>query len=127
MTAHLFVERVLDELISARLAHPRQLLANRGLTFELKVELVRAIDALEEKHVSAFKSLNRIRNKLAHDWDYALTLGELNSLKIDWADIQKAAFKKASEKGAAEAGRIAAIFLCWEAIGLINEVETKQN
>jgi len=121
LTAHLFIERVLDELISARLAHPKTLLGNRNMTFEFKVDLARALDALEERHVSAFKSLNSIRNKLSHDWDYSLSIPELNSLKINWTDIQNSALKTAKKSGAAEASRIAVIFLCWEALGLVKD------
>ena len=127
LTAHLFIERVLEELMSARLTNPKRLLENRGLTFELKVDLARALDTLEEKHVSAFKALNRIRNLLAHDWNYAISLEELNSLKIEWSQIQNAAFDKAKENGPAEAGRIAVIFLCWKALALVKETEYEQH
>lgn len=126
MTAHLFLERVLEELIKDQLVFPDQFLKENYLRFDSKIKLALALGVLEENHFSAFKALNRIRNKLAHDWDYSLSDKELNSLKVDWTDIQKTAFKKALGKGTPEAARIAVIFLCWEALSLVKEPKTNE-
>lgn len=78
---------------------------------------------VDEKHFSAFKAINKIRNNFAHQHNYVLNIEELNSLKFDWADIQHKAFDVSCTKGAGEAAKIAIIFLCWKAIHLIKKPE----
>lgn len=124
LKGHLFVERVLEELIGKKLAHPTAILRRGRLGFELKADLARALGAISERHVSAFKALNNIRNDYAHDGDYQVSFETLNSLKLEWAPIQKKAYKKACEKGPNEAARIATIFLCWETLRLVKKPGT---
>jgi len=121
LKGHLFVERVLEELIEEKLSHPAAILKRGRLSFELKVDLARALGALSENHVSAFKALNNVRNNYAHDGAYQVTFEELNSFKLGWEPIQRKAYEVAREKGANEAARIATIFLCWDALMLVKD------
>lgn len=121
LKGHLFVERVLEELIGQKLKHPTAILKRGRLGFELKIDLAHALGSLSTKHVSAFKALNNIRNGYAHNGDYQVSIETLNSLKLDWVPIQRKAYKKACERGPSEAARIATIFLCWGALNLVKK------
>jgi hypothetical protein len=121
LKGHLFVERVLEELIEQRLAHPAAILRRGRLSFELKADLARALGAISDKHVSVFKALNNVRNNYAHDGNFQVRFEELNGFKLNWAPIQRKAYKKACEKGPEEAARIATIFLCWDALKLVKQ------
>jgi hypothetical protein len=55
LKGHLFVERVLEELLEKKLPHPTAILRRGRLSFELKVDLARALGAISDKHVSVFK------------------------------------------------------------------------
>lgn len=123
LNGHLFVERILDTLISRSLTHPDALFKRNRIGFELKVDLARALGLLPEKYVSAFKALNNVRNNYAHQSDYKVSFAELNGFKFDWEPIQKQAYEVACGKGVEEAARIATIFLCWKAIHLIEDIE----
>lgn len=120
LKGHIFIEKVLETLISNNLSNPNPLFKRRR-SFELKTDLALAMGLIDEKHYSAFSAINNIRNNYAHVHDYKVTIEVLNSLKFDWEDIQKKAFTAACNKGAGEAARIATIFLCWKAINLIKQ------
>lgn len=120
LKGHIFIEKVLEALISNHLKNPEAFFKNRR-TFELKIDLAKAMGLINDKYVSAFKAINNVRNNYAHVHDYQVSIEDLSGFKFDWADIQKEAFKAACTKGAGEAARIATIFLCWKAIWLIKE------
>ncbi|MEK7761245.1 MAG: hypothetical protein AAB433_06675 [Nitrospirota bacterium] len=121
LKGHLFIERVLETLISENISKPAALFGKRRLNFELKVDLALALGLLSEKHVSAFKALNKIRNSYTHQASYKVTFEELTSLKFDWEPIQQKAYKAACTKGVEEAAQIGTIFLCWKAIYLLKK------
>lgn len=123
LKGHIFIEKILETLISNNLPIPNALFKRRR-SFELKVDIARAMGLIDEKHFSAFCAINNIRNNYTHIHDYKVNIETLNSLKFDWADIQHNAFKIACSKGPREAARIATIFLCWKAINLIKEQDT---
>ncbi len=120
LKGHLAIEKILETLISNHLAEPGALFKNR-ISFDLKLAIAKAMGLLSEKHFSAFKAINRIRNNYAHQNDYQLTLEELSALKFDWEPVQEKAFTLSCGKGIAEAARTAVIFLCWKAILLIKK------
>jgi hypothetical protein len=119
LKGHLFIEKILETLITKNLAKPNALLSRNRLGFELKVDLATSLGCLPEKYASAFKAINRIRNKYAHDSDYKVGFDELNALKFDWEEIQVKAYEVACEKGVEDASLICIIFLCWKSIHLI--------
>ena len=121
LKGHLFIERVLETLISQNIPKPAVLFGKRRLSFELKVDLARALGLLSEKYVSAFKALNTIRNNYAHQASYKVTFEELTGLKFHWEPIQQEAYTVACTKGVEEAARIATLFLCWKTIHLIKK------
>jgi hypothetical protein len=120
LRGHIFIEKVLETLISNNLKNPATLFG-RTRTFELKVDLALAMGLIDQKYYSAFKAINNIRNNYAHKHDYKVSVEELNGFKFDWAGVQNQAFTGACTKGPGEAARIATIFLCWKAINLIKE------
>lgn len=120
LKGHIFIEKVLETLISNNLQNPNAIF-NKRRSFELKVDLAVAMGLINKKYVSAFKAINNIRNNYAHKHVYNVSIEELSGFKFDWADVQNQAFKAACTKGAGEAARLATIFLCWKAILLIKE------
>ena len=122
LKGHIFIEKVLETLISNNLPNPDALFKSRR-SFELKTDLARAMGLINEKYVSAFKAINNIRNNYSHVHDYQISIEDLSGFKFDWEKIQNEAFKVACTKGAGEAARIATIFLCWKAIWLIKQPE----
>ena len=120
LKGHIFIEKILEALISNNLVNPNALFKRRR-SFELKADLARSMGLIDEKYYSAFKAINNIRNHYAHIHDFKVTVEELSGFKFDWEDIQNQAFKVACSKGAGEAARIATIFLCWKAIHLIKK------
>jgi len=122
LKGHIFVEKILETLLSRNLENPQALFKSRR-SFELKLDLARAMGLINEKYYSSFKAFNNIRNNYSHTHDYEVSFAELNGFKFDWEDIQNQAYAKASEKGVAEAAGIAVIFLCWKAIWLIQKPE----
>ena len=127
LKGHLFIERVLETLISQNISNPSALFSKHRLSFELKIDLARALGLLTEKYVSAFKALNKIRNNYAHQASYKVTFEELISLKFDWESIQQKAYKVACAKGVEEAAQIGTIFLCWKAIYLLKKPMAEQD
>jgi len=122
LKGHIFIEKVLETLISNNLSNPDALFKSRR-SFELKIDMAKAMGLIDEKYVSAFKAINNVRNNYAHKHDYKVSIEDLSGFKFDWEDIQNQAFQVACTKGAGEAARIATIFLCWKAILLINNPE----
>lgn len=120
LKGHIFIEKVLEALISDELKTPTAFF-NKNRSFELKADLARAMGLIDDRYYSAFKAINNIRNKYAHKHDYKVFIEELSSFKFDWEDIQNQAFDVACTKGVGEAARIATIFLSWKAIHLIKE------
>ncbi|MFA5921698.1 MAG: hypothetical protein WC856_10470 [Methylococcaceae bacterium] len=122
LKGHIFIEKVLETLIANNLTNPDAFFRSRR-TFELKLDLAYAMALFDEKHYSAFKAINRIRNSYAHTHDYKVSIKDLSSLKFDWVDIQKKAYEVSCTKGAGEAARISIIFLSWKAIALLKKAE----
>lgn len=125
LKAHLIIERILDTVIKRNLKRSTRLTKKHRLSFELKLDLVRSFDILPEKYISSIKALNKIRNNIAHDEDYELTFQELKRLEVEWAPIQKKAYKVSCSKGVQEATRIASLFLVWKCVRFIAEPKDK--
>jgi hypothetical protein len=124
LKGHIFVEKILETLISNSIPHPDAILKKHRLSFELKVDFARSLGLLPESYVSAFKAMNNVRNNYAHKDSYKVSIEELSGFKFDWEPDQNKAFKLVyKEKGVEEAAQIATIFLCWKAIHLIKEMD----
>jgi hypothetical protein len=122
LKGHIFIEKILETLISNNLTNPEALFKSRR-SFELKIDIARALGLINEKYVSAFKAINNVRNNYAHKHDYKVSIEDLSGFKFDWENMQNEAFQVACTKGVSEAARIATIFLCWKAILLIKNPE----
>jgi hypothetical protein len=123
LKGHLIVERILDTLIDRNLKHPNRLRTNRRLTFELKLDLARALGVIPEYYVSPITALNKIRNQIAHVEGHEVTVAELKRLRLKWEPIQQKAFAVACAKGVGDAATIATLFLVWKCLHLIATAE----
>ena len=122
LKGHIFIEKILETLLSNNLKNPDALFKSRR-SFDLKIDIARGMGLINEKYVSAFKAINNVRNNYAHKHDYKVSIEDLSGFKFDWEDMQNKAFQVACAKGVNEAARIATIFLCWKAILLIKNPE----
>jgi len=123
LRGHLLIERTIEALIAKNLARPEKLMDRHRITFEMKVDLADALGILPSAYVGAAKALNGIRNRYAHREDHQVSIEELNSLKIEWAPIQKDAFKVAVAKSREDAVQLAIIFLNWSFLRLLHPNE----
>lgn len=122
LKGHLFIEKVLETLISRNLVEPKAFFRSTR-SYDLKVDLAFAMGLLNNKYYSAFKAIIKVRNNYAHKHDYKVTLEELNAFKFDWEEIQNKAFAVACGKSIGEGASIATMFLCWKAIHLLDKQE----
>jgi len=83
LKGHIFIEKVLETLISNSLVNSSALF-NRRRSFELKSDLALPMGLIDNKHNSAFKAINKVRNNYAHIHDYKVSIEELSSFKFDW-------------------------------------------
>ena len=122
LKGHLFIEKTLEAAISKKLSKPSGFF-NKRRTFELKLDLANSMGLLDHNLFSAIKAANNIRNNYSHKDNYSVSIAELNSFKYNWTNDQAKAFKGACTKSTGEAVKIAMLFLCWSAIGLVkNEI-----
>lgn len=119
LKAQLFIERIVDTAIKRTLVEPKCLYGKHRLSFELKVDLARALGVLPERFVSPVRALNALRNRAAHVDDFSLSVEDLLKLRLDWTPLQVKAFEGALTKGLVEAERIACLFLAWRCIHLV--------
>ena len=122
LKGHIFIEKILETLISKNMLNPNPFFRTRR-SYILKLDIAFAMGLINEKYYSAFRAINNIRNNYAHKHNYVVTIEELSGLKFDWVNIQNQAFQSACIQGSGEAAKIATIFLCWKAIHLIKEPE----
>lgn len=120
LRGHLLVEQVLEALISQKMLYPDRLFEKQRLSFDMKCDLANAMGVLPATHLSAAKALSSIRNAYAHQADHSVSVEQLNSLKIEWADIQKEAYAVACAEGKDEPIRLAIIFLNWSFLRLLH-------
>lgn len=80
LVAHLFVETLLDRMISARLPGGRKFLEKGKPNFAQKLLLVHAFPAISDDLLAALTSLNKLRNQLAHNFGRQVTASDLKQL-----------------------------------------------
>jgi len=120
LKGHLFIEKALEAAIYQNLPNPKALFKKRR-TFELKLDLACSMELLDHNLFSAIKAVNNIRNNYSHNDGYSIAVNDLNSLKYNWSNLQKKAFKEACNSGTNEAVKISVLFLCWTVIGLVKK------
>lgn len=122
LRGHLVVEQVLEKLLSQNMESPKAFF-KQNRSYELKLDLAKALGLLDQKHYAAFKALNKVRNQYSHDHNYKVSIEELSSFKFDWEDIQNKAFVRASIDGSGQAAIQATLYLCWKAVLLVKSPE----
>jgi hypothetical protein len=78
LTAHLFLERFIDGIVLRKFKYAPLILENRGFTFALKADLLRAKNYLSEDCYTDIRFLNSIRNRFAHDLTFDLATVDLS-------------------------------------------------
>ena len=61
LKGHLFIEKVLETLISRNLVEPKAFFRSTR-SYDLNVDLAFAMGLLDNKYYSAFKAINKVRN-----------------------------------------------------------------
>jgi len=70
ITGHLFIEVFLNKIIEIKFPYSYLILDNRGFTFNLKLEILKAKNYLDDWLYFDIKHLNSLRNKYAHSLLY---------------------------------------------------------
>ena len=78
--AHLYLDHVVSRLLSENVPFPRQLQLDRS-GFSQKLQLVAALGLLKPGHIAPIKVINSIRNKIAHQLDYAVQASDEAKLR----------------------------------------------
>jgi hypothetical protein len=78
LKCHLRLEREIDQLISSCIKRPGTILK---WSFADKVDVLHANGLIGIKIIKDFKTINNIRNKFSHTFDYRLVEEDLNLLK----------------------------------------------
>ncbi len=86
---HLHLEAFIIALVRYRLAKPQAIDLDR-LTFPVKLSLAVALDAIPELAEPALLTINRLRNRVAHNLSAALTAEDVAALRKQLAFITTA-------------------------------------
>lgn len=79
MQAHLYLDHILNDLISEELKNPNALGIDR-MSFSQKLQLVDAMGLLGNATIAAIRHLNKVRNDIAHKFDFQLTDKEVKKI-----------------------------------------------
>jgi hypothetical protein len=80
LRAHLLTESYLERIIRVAIPKPDVLLNDGNLSYSRKLDLVEALQGVPEKYIVALRSLNRIRNRYAHDLGYDVSLADAEAV-----------------------------------------------
>ena len=78
--AHLHFEHVLSQMLADALVDPDAISASR-MNFSQKVEMVQALGLIPKELVIAIKSVNTLRNKIAHDLHFEISAQHQSDLR----------------------------------------------
>lgn len=70
ITGHLFIESFINHIIETKFKLSHLILENRDFTFNLKIEILKSKNYLDDKIYFDIKLLNQLRNKFAHNLLY---------------------------------------------------------
>ena len=79
LRTHLFTEQVLEAHIRSWLQQPEALLG-LNLRYPIKLELVGAFGAIEDRILQSLRALNKLRNDLAHHIDRDISEDHINNI-----------------------------------------------
>ena len=85
---HLITEDLLEALIEKQLKYPEKINLSR-INIPIKVDFCIAFGIIDENRRHLYKGLNRIRNKIAHQFDYIISYEELLDLLKIISNIDK--------------------------------------
>ena len=80
VTGHLYVEYWLEWLIRCSILKPERLLDSMNLTFAQKLAVAESLGLLEKELARAARTLNNIRNHIAHRLEYQIPKKDLQLL-----------------------------------------------
>jgi hypothetical protein len=92
---HLYIEAELVDLISDSVAMVRpEAIDFDSWSFPRKLEMAEALGLIESKNIGAFRSLNSLRNKLAHDLELEVSDAHVRDLYNSFSDLFKHLYGK---------------------------------
>lgn len=122
---HIMIERLLDQLLAAKLMDYDRLLNKHRVYFDLKVDLGLSLGLVGDSLAEALHTLNRIRNKLSHQQTPDISMEEIK--KLDTRFFSEPMFRKALEvvyeKGYKDSLVLSTLFLYWEVGRLVPKDE----
>lgn len=80
---HLYSEYWINRIIEEKSPTAKEILDNRNFTFSIKLALVYNMGFITEIIYSNIKTLNNLRNKIAHQLDYDIKNFDFNQFQYD--------------------------------------------
>jgi hypothetical protein len=126
LVVHLYVEHLLERLLSVNLKKTDHLFGKNGLSFEKKLLLVESMSSLNAQRIDGIRKLNTIRNDCVHKFMYNPTETELDefgrTLGKPYADIKRKYGKNIDGRT-----RAACAFLCGQVLRTVVDAEHKDS
>lgn len=80
LKGHLVSERYLERYIRLFLCNGNRITKNSRFSYSQKLEIVAAIGGITDDILVSLKNLNKIRNKMAHELDYSISIDDIDFL-----------------------------------------------
>lgn len=81
LRAHLLAEYYIDQLICLEI--PRgDIILDKGFSFFQKLTILKSLDITKEKLVDCLEALNKLRNRCAHDMEYAISETDIDKIGL---------------------------------------------
>ena len=120
----LFADSVLEYICRKKLSHPDIFFTDRT-DYSIKLRLARALDLISEREFHAFKALNKLRNKFAHQWNYETKFSDAELMICEFSNFQEKVLRDLKEKGdAREFTVMSTLYLCEKALSLAKPMRT---
>lgn len=92
LRAQLYLERMVEEIISKKFRHSEVILKNRSFTAAHKVDIVRARNLLDATAHNDIALINSLRNKFAHD--LAFNIGAFDMSRFSYCGGMNRVYEK---------------------------------
>lgn len=81
LKTHLIMEKIIDEILSAALVDAKEI--KEDMTFRKKISVIQALGIGRLNIIDKLKSYNALRNKFAHNLDYAVKMEDISLFLTD--------------------------------------------
>jgi hypothetical protein len=80
LLVHLYIENIFDKYIDLKLEDPTHVTSSKKFGFAQKFALVLAFGKIDDQLRDGISKINKLRNKLAHDYKYEISESDVNEM-----------------------------------------------